>query len=82
MNPHNGGILISEIGAERLGESVPRGTLLGTVYSLYTFEKLEDLQAPHDPSVLILTRESMTVSPGDFGFMIGNGATVAPQQQS
>lgn len=78
VNPRTGGILISEIGAERLGESVPKGTLLGTVHSPYTFEVLEELRAPHDPSVLILTRESMTVvSPGDYGFMIGNGASTS-----
>lgn len=79
VNPRTGGIMISEIGADRLGESVPKGTLLGTVHSPYTFEVLEELRAPFEPSVLILTRESMTVvSPGDYGFMLGNGATVAP----
>jgi hypothetical protein len=52
------------------------------VYSPDTLETLEALDGPYDPSVL-MTHQSMTmVSPGDFGFMIGNGATVAPLQQS
>lgn len=79
VNPQHGGILISEIGADRLGESIPQGTLLGTVHSPYTFEVLEELRAPYEPSVLILTRESMTiVAPGDYGFMLGNGSTMEP----
>jgi len=79
VGPKHGGILVSEVGADRLGETLAMGALLGTVHSPYTFKVLEELRAPHNPSVLILTRETMTVvSPGDYGYMLGNGSTMLP----
>ena len=41
-----------------------------------TFEELEVITAPFDPSLLVLVREPMTkVDPGDYGFIIADGAT-------
>jgi uncharacterized protein len=79
VQPRNGGILLSEIGPDRLGEEVPAGTVLGRVLNPHTFEELEVLEAPFEPSVMVLTRVEYTnVSPGDYGFMVANGATATP----
>jgi len=41
-----------------------------------TFEVLEEVKAPFEPSILVLVRESVTkVDPGDYGFMVANAAT-------
>ena len=79
LRPHQGGLMISNVGAERLGEEVAAGTELGRVVSPYTFEVLETVKAPFDPTLLVLVREPMTkVDPGDYGFMVANGATAGP----
>jgi len=68
--------MYSEYGVERLGEQVPKGTVLGRVVSPYTFQTLEVVEAPFDPSIIVLTRERFTkVDPGDYGFMVADGAT-------
>ncbi|HZV51045.1 MAG TPA: succinylglutamate desuccinylase/aspartoacylase family protein [Candidatus Dormibacteraeota bacterium] len=75
LRPHHGGMMLSEIGVERLGQAVPVGTLLGRVVSPYTFETLEEVRAPFDPSIMVLTRQRFTkVEPGDYGFMVADGA--------
>lgn len=79
LRPHHGGLMLSEVEPSRLGESVPQGTVLGRIVSPYTFEELEVLTATFEPSLLVLVRESVTkVDPGDYGFMIANGATAVP----
>lgn len=78
LRPSNGGTLLSDFGPEHLGERIPQGTVLGTVVDAGTFEVLETLRAPFDPSILVLTRESTSrVAPGDYGFMVGDGATTS-----
>jgi len=77
--PRHGGILLTELGPEHLGEAVPGGTVLGRVLSPYTFEELEIITAPFENNILILTRPSYTnVSPGDYGFMVADAATATP----
>ncbi len=79
VSPRHGGILLSEYGPDRLGETIPGGTVLGRVVSPYTFEELEVITAPYEESILILTRPSYTnVSPGDYGFMVADAATASP----
>lgn len=79
IGPVHGGFLISEYGADRLGEELPEGTTLGRVYDPYTFELLEELRAPYPTNIVVLAREPMTVvAPGDFTFMVANGATATP----
>jgi hypothetical protein len=37
---------------------------------------------PFDPSLLVLVREAVTkVDPGDYGFMVANGATAVPDDR-
>lgn len=79
LRPKVGGVLLSDYGAERLGTSVPAGTVLGTIINPYTFEELSRLVAPYDPSILVLGREPVTnVHPGDYAFMVADGATARP----
>jgi uncharacterized protein len=76
MRPHQGGMMLSNVTASRLGEEVPGGFELASIIDPATFEVLEVIPAPFDPSLLVLVREPMTkVDPGDYGFIIADGAT-------
>ncbi|MFI0938604.1 succinylglutamate desuccinylase/aspartoacylase family protein [Streptomyces sp. NPDC021020] len=76
LRPTKGGAVISHFGPDRLGEVVKGGTVIGEVVDPYTFEVVEQLLAPYDSSILVLTRESYTrTTPGDYGFMVGNADT-------
>lgn len=78
LRPAKGGTLLSDYGPEHLGERIAKGTELGRVVDAGTFETLETLVAPFDPTILVLTRESTSrVAPGDYGFMVGDGATTS-----
>jgi hypothetical protein len=75
--------MISHVEPERLGASVAESTELGRIVDPYTFQVLEVVEAPFDPSLLVLVREPVTkVDPGDYGFMVANGATARPVGQS
>lgn len=79
LRPHHGGLLLSNVEPTRLGEAVPKGSELGRTVSPYTFEVLETFTAPFDPTLLVLVRDSVTkTDPGDYGFMVANGATAVP----
>jgi predicted deacylase len=79
LSPKHGGIMLSEFPPDRLGAEIPQGTTLGRVVNPYTFEELEVLVAPFDPTLLVLTRPAYTnVAPGDYGFMVADGATAKP----
>ncbi len=79
VRPRVGGLLQAEVGADRLGEIVAAGTVLGRVIDPYTFEELQVLRAPYDPTYLVLSRTPVSqVSPGDYGFMVADGATAKP----
>ena len=79
LRARHGGILLSTYSADALGQSVPVGAQLGTVLSPYTFEQLETLVSPFDPSLLALTREPVThVEAGDYAFIVADGATARP----
>lgn len=61
-----------------LGETIRKGQLLGRVVSPYSFETLEEIPAPFDQGMMILSHLSRNlVESGDYGFMVGNmeGAT-------
>lgn len=79
VRPRVGGLLQAEVGPDRLGEILPAGTVLGRIVDPYTFEELQVLSAPYDPTYLVLSRSPVTqVSPGDYGFMVADGATAKP----
>jgi predicted deacylase len=76
LRPHQGGLMLSNVTASQLGTEVPKDFQLATIIDPSTFEVLEDFRAPFDPSLLVLVREPVTkVDPGDFGFILADGAT-------
>jgi predicted deacylase len=61
------------------GQQLPAGTALADIVSPYTFETLETMQTPFDDNIVVLCRNYATrIHPGDYGFMMGNGATSVP----
>src|SRR5581483_109182 len=71
LKPHQGGLMLSRFGPARLGEAVPAGTELARVVSPYSFDVLEAIAAPFEPTLLVLVREAVTkVVVGDFGFIV------------
>lgn len=72
LRPRHGGLLVPAVGVTDLGRVVPRGTLLGEVFSPYTFESLERFEAPFERTLLMLLRGAVSrVQPGDYAFMLG-----------
>jgi predicted deacylase len=73
--PHFGGLLYPALKMEDIGTVVPKGTLLGSVVSPYTFETLEEMRAPFERNLMILLRGAITkVHPGDYAYMIAEAA--------
>lgn len=74
LRPRHGGLLVPAVGVDRLGDAIPGGTLLGTVYNPQTFEELERFIAPFARTLLILARGAVTrVEAGDYAYMLGEG---------
>lgn len=77
MRPRHGGLCVPERPLTP-GSRVEGGRALADIVSPYTFERLETLVAPYPESVVVLTRNYITrVQPGDYAFMMGNGATAS-----
>jgi uncharacterized protein len=82
LRPRVGGLLQAEVGPDRLGEILPAGTVLGRVVDPYSLAEVQVISAPYDPTYLVLSRSPVTqVSPGDYGFMVADGATAKPAAQ-
>ena len=76
VRPSHGGILSPEVGADRLGDEVPGGTLLGRTRNPQTFEVLEEFHAPFERTHLVLVRGTLSkVHAGDYGYMLGDAST-------
>lgn len=76
LAPHHGGLFVPEVGFDQLGKTLPRGTVLGRVYSAHTLEVIETLEAVYDQTVMIMLRGvTSRVNPGDYAYILGNGAT-------
>jgi predicted deacylase len=75
MRPQQGGVCVPR-GTLMPGEWLGAGHELADIVSPYTFQTLETMVAPYEQNVVVLTRNYATrIHPGDYGFMIGNGAT-------
>jgi predicted deacylase len=73
IRPAQGGLLYPGTFVKDLGTIVPKGHLLGTVVSPYTFRELERIEAPYRENVIVLVRNAITkVHPGDFAYMCGD----------
>lgn len=76
VRPRHGGILEPVVGASRLGEEVPGGTLLGVTRNPQTFEVLEEFRAPFERTHLVLVRGVISkVHAGDYAYMLGDLAS-------
>jgi hypothetical protein len=69
-------MLVPEVHIADLAREVGGGTVLGRIYSPYTFEVLTTIVAPFERSLLVLLRDNLApIQPGAYMYMIGNGAT-------
>jgi predicted deacylase len=74
LRPRHGGLLVPQARIADLGTVVPRGHVLGRIFSPCTFEELEVFTAPFTRTVLILLRGTVThVQIGDYAYMLGEG---------
>jgi predicted deacylase len=72
-----GGLFLPAIDYSSLGQTVPKGTLVGRVISPYTFEVLEEIVTPFEPTLLIMIRGLFSrVYPGDYAFIFGDGSSL------
>jgi hypothetical protein len=75
MRPRQGGLCVPA-GALAMGATIPGGTKLADIISPYDFETLETMIAPFAESVVVLARNYATrIQPGDYAFMMGDGAS-------
>jgi len=75
MRPRHGGLCVPAR-PRTPGDWIDGGEQLADIVSPSSFETLETLTAPFDRSVVVLTRNYATrINPGDYAFMMGNGAT-------
>lgn len=79
VRPHHGGLYLPEVGLDQIGTSVPKGTVLGRVVAPDTFEELEVIRAPYEPTWLMMIRSRPSkVHPGDYAYILGDGSTGSP----
>ena len=75
MRPRQGGLLIPE-GPLPPGTELDGPATLAEIVSPYTFEPLETMVTPFQRNIVVLSRNYVSrVQPGDYAFMIGDGAT-------
>jgi uncharacterized protein len=75
LRPDNGGLLVSEFDHTAVGRIVPKGTLLGSVVSPYTFEAIDRLEAPFAPTLILAAthrRPYSKVNPGEIGYIVAD----------
>ena len=72
LRPLRGGILQPALGAEAVGTTVPRGTLLGELLHPATFATLERFEAPYPTTALLLLRPHLTaLEAGAMTYVLG-----------
>jgi len=77
MRPRRGGICVPKADLAP-AQILQGGTELADIVSPYTFEVLETMRAPFEESIVVLCRNFVTrIHPGDYGFMMGDGATAS-----
>ena len=77
IRPHEGGLLISSVGLEELGEVVSGTHELGRILHTQTFQELEVLVTPFEKSVFILVRAGFSpVGSGDIAYILGNASSI------
>jgi predicted deacylase len=75
LRPAHGGLLVSEKTIDDLGTIVPKGGLLGTVISPYTFSELDRITAPFEESLLlaaVVGKPFRRIHAGDYGYIVAD----------
>jgi uncharacterized protein len=73
IRPRHGGLMVPEFDFSAVGTVIEGKQVLARTYNPRTFEELEVIHAPFERNVVILTRGLFhKVTPGDYGFMLGN----------
>ena len=78
LRPSQGGVLYSEFTRDAIGKVVPKGTLLGTVVSPYSFEVLEEIRAPYEQNMIIAVTHHnpfSRVNAGNYGYIVSDMST-------
>lgn len=76
IRPKNGGMFYTDFGPEYLNKTMPRGTVIAQIRNIRTMEVIEEIVAPCDETVFLMMRGRMSkVHPGDYAYILGNGAT-------
>lgn len=77
IKPTQGGLLVPGFTFDSVNEIIEGEQVLAKIYNPKTFELLETIKTPFKKNVIILMRGFLgKVSPGDYGFMIGNMETI------
>ena len=77
MRPRHGGLCLP-VNPLAPGTWLDGRLALAEIVSPHSFEILETLTTPFDRNVVVLSRNYATrINPGDYAFMIGNGATAS-----
>lgn len=73
IRPTQGGMLVPAYDFSAVGSVIEGEQVLARTYNPQTFEELEVIRTPFKRNLVILMRGLLNkVSPGDYGFMIGN----------
>ena len=76
LRPRQGGLFLPAVGLDQLGKRVPRGTLLGRVVSPQSLEEIDRLEAPYEPTEIMMVRDRISkVHPGDYAYILGEGTS-------
>lgn len=73
IRPTQGGIMVPAFDFSAVGTVIEGKQVLARTYNPRTFEELELIYTPFERNLVILSRGFIhKVSPGDYGFMLGN----------
>jgi len=78
IRPSHGGALYSNFDRTTIGRVIPKGTLLGTVVSPYTFETLEEIRSPYEQNMLLAItyrHPFARVNTGNYGYICADMST-------
>jgi hypothetical protein len=78
LRPRQGGLLYSRFDGRAIGRVIPKGTLMGTVISPYTFDVLDEIRAPYAQNLILATtyrHPCARVNPGNYGYIVADMST-------
>jgi predicted deacylase len=74
LRPKHGGLFSPVVGADKVGKTLEKGTVLGRVYSPHTFAVLDELVAPFARTEVMQVRtRTCRVHPGTYAYILGDG---------